>query len=90
MRRRIALAVAVACVAAGCGSSDPAPEPRSAPPAGFARYEAAGIAFDHPSAWTRDSPAEGQVEFYGTPGEGGLPPQVVIGDAPARNDCARS
>ena len=85
MTVRLAAVLALACLAAGCGSSEPEPEPRKAPPAGFARYEAAGISFDHPSNWTRDAPAEGQVEFYGTPGEGGLPPQVVIGDAPARN-----
>ena len=84
--RRAALALALASVAAGCGSGGPEPQPRSAPPSGFARYDAQGISFDHPSAWTRDTPAQGQIEFYGTPGEGGLPPQVVIGDAPARND----
>jgi hypothetical protein len=83
--RRLAIALAFGCVLAGCGSGEPEAEPRSAPPAGFARYDASGISFDHPAKWTRDTPAEGQVEFYGTPGEGGLPPQVVIGDAPSRN-----
>jgi hypothetical protein len=78
------IACALAAVAAGCGGGEPEP-PRSATPTGFERYQGRGISFDRPTAWTRDTPAEGQVEFYGTPGEGGLPPQVMIGDAPARN-----
>lgn len=82
--RRLAIVLALGCLAAGCGSGEP--EPRGAPPSGFARYDADGISFDHPSGWTRDTLEQGQTEFYGRPGEGGLPPQVVIGDAPARND----
>jgi hypothetical protein len=70
---------------AGCGgSATPAPPPEV--PAGFARYDGQGVSFDRPSAWTREEPEPGQVGFYGEPGEGGLPPQVAIGDAPARNE----
>jgi hypothetical protein len=69
---------------AGCGGATSAPPPQT--PAGFARYDGQGVTFDRPSAWTREEPEPGQVGFYGTPGEGGLPPQVAIGGAPARND----
>jgi hypothetical protein len=69
---------------AGCGGAKPAP--RSEPPAGFARYDRAGVSFDHPAAWTQDEPTPGLTEFYGTPGEGGLPPQVAVGVETARND----
>src|SRR5690242_4652821 len=74
-------------VLAGCGGAQPAPAPPRVP-AGFAHYDADGVSFDRPAAWTRETPEPGQVGFYGTPGEGGLPPQVAIGGAPARNDLA--
>jgi hypothetical protein len=87
MRPAAALSLlALATAAAGCGGSGgPKQVPRGAPPAGFARYDADGISFDRPAAWTHDTPAPGLQEFYGTPGQGGFPPQVAIGAAKARN-----
>ena len=84
--RRAAILLALAL--AGCGSGPDQPAPQPAPPDGFSRFEAQGVSFDHPRAWTRDEPAAGLTEFYGAAGEGGLPPQVAIGSGPARNDLA--
>ncbi len=82
MRRVLTLGLLAAL--AGCGGSKPAP--RAEPPAGFARYDRAGISFDRPAAWTHDEPTPGLTEFYGTPGQGGLPPQVAVAGETARND----
>jgi hypothetical protein len=81
MKRSLLLAI---LMLAGCGASPSRPHP--AAPAGFARYDAAGVSFDRPSAWTREQPEPGLISYYGRPGEGGLPPQVGLGSAPARND----
>jgi hypothetical protein len=78
------LALGLLAALAGCGGSKPAP--RTEPPAGFARYDRAGISFDRPATWTQDEPTPGLTEFYGTPGQGGLPPQVAVGGETARND----
>ena len=85
MMRRIALAVALACLRRGLRLQRPEP-PRARRRRGSHATRRRASPSIIPAAWTRDTPAEGQIEFYGTPGEGGLPPQVVIGDAPARND----
>jgi hypothetical protein len=82
--RRLVLLAALAIT--GCGGATAGPPPQ--PPAGFARHEAAGISFDRPAAWTYDEPQPGLTEFYGAPGRGGLPPQVAVGAAPARNELA--
>jgi hypothetical protein len=89
MRRSMGLLSVLAVAAAGCGGSGgggPAPAPKLL--AGFARYDASGVSFAHPSAWTFEKDKSGLIDFYGARGTGGFPPQVGIGIQAARNSLA--